>query len=415
MRRLYGKLHLIDLAGSEDNRLTNNTGLRIVESSSINSSLFTLGKVVEALNKGKSRIPYRDSPLTRLLQDSLGGTSYSVLIANIAPSKMYFNNTLQTLNFASKSRKVINNPIVQEQKEVIHSPQNYITSALKMGIITTRSRGSTDNDYTTFSPNPLIQSWVEDIQMDLIDRVDGLCNKVNQTNNYNEDLDEKLLPKDFYLDSELDYVVKQYILSKTSNNLELIHNHYTKIQNMLMDKYMEFDTEHQLQLSDHEYSSEYDEMDGDNQYPIAPNNCKDEEIPSCDNQNEKTEIYDITQQFAAISCTPRQIELPNSLVNEIPHNPITEHVLHNITNQESNTSPLLDKKENNIDKILYLLNHADVKTLKEKLSKIGDKKAQNIVRYRNNYGLFTSIEQLNQIKGIGTRLIKYFLESNKDL
>jgi len=112
---IKAKLHLIDLAGSEDNRHTNNHGLRMTESSSINTSLFVLGKVVGALNDGAVRVPYRDSKLTRLLQDSLGGKSNAVLIANIAPGVSYFSETTRTLNFASKSRRIVNKPVVHEQ------------------------------------------------------------------------------------------------------------------------------------------------------------------------------------------------------------------------------------------------------------------------------------------------------------
>lgn len=67
-RQREGKLYLIDLAGSEDNRRTGNQGIRLKESGAINTSLFVLGKVVDALNQGLPRIPYRDSKLTRLLQ-----------------------------------------------------------------------------------------------------------------------------------------------------------------------------------------------------------------------------------------------------------------------------------------------------------------------------------------------------------
>eukprot|EP01104_Vermistella_antarctica_P018143 TRINITY_DN6629_c0_g1_i1.p1 TRINITY_DN6629_c0_g1~~TRINITY_DN6629_c0_g1_i1.p1 ORF type:complete len:565 (+),score=86.79 TRINITY_DN6629_c0_g1_i1:74-1768(+) len=108
-QRLRGKLHLIDLAGSEDNRRTANTGVRLVESSNINTSLFVLGKVVNALNSGGSqRVPYRDSKLTRLLQDSLGGKARAILVACIDPSAASYSHTCNTLNFASKSRTVVN-------------------------------------------------------------------------------------------------------------------------------------------------------------------------------------------------------------------------------------------------------------------------------------------------------------------
>ena len=102
------KLHLIDLAGNEDNRKTDNRGARMTESVNINSSLLALAKVVQALNDGEKRIPYRESKLTRLLQDSLGGHSVGIMIANVAPGLTHFLNTYNTLNFATKSRQVVN-------------------------------------------------------------------------------------------------------------------------------------------------------------------------------------------------------------------------------------------------------------------------------------------------------------------
>ena len=105
-----GKLNLIDLAGSENNKKTGNQGIRMTESTNINKSLLALGKVINALVKNQ-RVPYRDSKLTRFLQDSLGGNSLSVLIANIASSYKHFQETNNTLNFASKSRQIVNKPI----------------------------------------------------------------------------------------------------------------------------------------------------------------------------------------------------------------------------------------------------------------------------------------------------------------
>ena len=107
-----GKLHLCDLAGSEDNRQTGNQGLRLQESSSINTSLFTLGLVVEALRTGRGRVPYRDSKLTRFLQDSLGGSSFGLMIANVAPGPKMAADTQRTLAFAAKSREVVNMPVL---------------------------------------------------------------------------------------------------------------------------------------------------------------------------------------------------------------------------------------------------------------------------------------------------------------
>ncbi|KAA0725553.1 Kinesin-like protein KIF22 [Triplophysa tibetana] len=114
-RQQTGKLYLVDLAGSEDNRRTGNQGIRLKESGAINLSLFTLSKVVDALNAGAGgRVPYRDSKLTRLLQDSLGGSAHSVMITNIAPEYSYYFDTFTALNFAAKSKQIVNRPFVRE-------------------------------------------------------------------------------------------------------------------------------------------------------------------------------------------------------------------------------------------------------------------------------------------------------------
>eukprot|EP01105_Mastigella_eilhardi_P028129 TRINITY_DN9067_c0_g1_i1.p1 TRINITY_DN9067_c0_g1~~TRINITY_DN9067_c0_g1_i1.p1 ORF type:complete len:1043 (-),score=358.10 TRINITY_DN9067_c0_g1_i1:61-2979(-) len=114
-KKLSSKIYLIDLAGSEDNRRAENKGVRMTESTNINQSLFVLAKVVNALNKGQERVPYRDSKLTRLLKDSLGGSSMSLMIANIGPSGDQFFDTRNTLKFASKSRKIANVVVVNEE------------------------------------------------------------------------------------------------------------------------------------------------------------------------------------------------------------------------------------------------------------------------------------------------------------
>lgn len=86
----------------------------MAESGAINKSLFVLGQVVEALNKNYSRIPYRDSKITRLLQDSLGGRAIGVMIACISPEEEHYLDTFNTLNFASKSSLIKNVAVINE-------------------------------------------------------------------------------------------------------------------------------------------------------------------------------------------------------------------------------------------------------------------------------------------------------------
>ncbi|KIJ38885.1 hypothetical protein M422DRAFT_230962 [Sphaerobolus stellatus SS14] len=112
---LIGKVNLVDLAGSENNKLTGNDPSRMAESSAINKSLTVLGQVVHALNTGASRIPYRDSKLTRILQDALGGSSIGLLICNLAPGVKFRQDTLNTLNFATRTKQIENRPVVNER------------------------------------------------------------------------------------------------------------------------------------------------------------------------------------------------------------------------------------------------------------------------------------------------------------
>ena len=111
-----GKLNLVDLAGSERIRITGTTGQQLEESKKINKSLLCLGNVINALTdkKGKNYIPYRDSKLTRLLQDSLGGNCKTTMIAMISPSQDAFSESLSTLYFAQRAKKIKNRPIINE-------------------------------------------------------------------------------------------------------------------------------------------------------------------------------------------------------------------------------------------------------------------------------------------------------------
>ena len=110
-----GKLNLVDLAGSERQSKTGATGDRLKEATKINLSLAALGNVISALVDGKSsHIPYRDSKLTRLLQNSLGGNAKTVMCANAGPADYNYDETLSTLRYANRAKNIKNKPKINE-------------------------------------------------------------------------------------------------------------------------------------------------------------------------------------------------------------------------------------------------------------------------------------------------------------
>lgn len=110
-----GRLNLVDLAGSERQSKTHSEGERLKEATKINLSLSALGNVISALVDGKStHIPYRDSKLTRLLQDSLGGNAKTVMVANIGPASYNYDETLSTLRYANRAKNIKNKPKINE-------------------------------------------------------------------------------------------------------------------------------------------------------------------------------------------------------------------------------------------------------------------------------------------------------------
>lgn len=125
------KIHLVDLAGSERAHSTGASGERLKEGAHINKSLVTLGSVISTLaeystlssfhqgsTKKKYYIPYRNSVLTWLLKDSLGGNSKTIMIAAISPADCNYSETLSTLRYANRAKNIINKPTVNEDPNV---------------------------------------------------------------------------------------------------------------------------------------------------------------------------------------------------------------------------------------------------------------------------------------------------------
>ena len=134
---VISKLQLVDLAGSERVGLTGNTGIAYKESVDINKSLLTLRKVINGLsdrkNKNKQHIPYRESKLTCLLKQSLGGNSYWLMIACLPPSDKYLDENISTLTYATKASYISNEPNKNEdpRMKIIHELRKKVASLEK--------------------------------------------------------------------------------------------------------------------------------------------------------------------------------------------------------------------------------------------------------------------------------------------
>jgi hypothetical protein len=104
----YGKLTLVDLAGSEKVAKSGSTGEKLEQAKKINFSLSALGHVIDALAEKRPHVPYRDSRLTRILENSLGGNCRTTLLVACSPSGTSFPESLSSLRFAARAKKVCN-------------------------------------------------------------------------------------------------------------------------------------------------------------------------------------------------------------------------------------------------------------------------------------------------------------------
>ena len=198
------KISLVDLAGSERVTSTGATGARLKEGAEINRSLSTLGRVIAALadlSSGKKgmKVPYRDSVLTWLLKDSLGGNSMTAMIAAISPADINFEETLSTLRYADSAKRIKNHAVVNED------PNARMIRELKEELAQLRSKlaggiGTAPAEEIYPEGTPLDQQFVSIIQADgSIKRVskaeiqDQLSQSEKLYKDLNQTWEEKLL------------------------------------------------------------------------------------------------------------------------------------------------------------------------------------------------------------------------------
>ena len=193
-----GKLYLVDLAGSEKISKTGSTGITLEEAKIINKSLSTLGMVINALTDGKStHIPYRESKLTRVLQESLGGNSKTCLIITCSPSQYNESETLSTLRFGTRAKKMKNKPKINKEvtvQEFFINKNGLVVPETKDNLIidtfNNNNNEKIENDNNLISENVLINAN-NDLN-EIEKKYSGILEKMNELEGEKSDIVSKL-------------------------------------------------------------------------------------------------------------------------------------------------------------------------------------------------------------------------------
>lgn len=214
---ITSKLHLIDLAGSENVQKSEVQGIALSEAQNINKSLSCLGNVIYALTeKGRDHIPYRDSKLTYLLQDSLGGNSKTILIATVSNC---FSDTINTLKFAKRAKAIKNAPKINKYESTASLLQTIET--LKQRILFLENELQKDKNTTKDIDDICIKSeYIDFLEI----RCDSLENKVNLTEKTDKKVTEKTKElKDLFLKQrELCKKTSEELYNERLKNLSLV-------------------------------------------------------------------------------------------------------------------------------------------------------------------------------------------------
>uniref|UniRef100_A0A060TGD8 Kinesin-like protein KIP1 n=1 Tax=Blastobotrys adeninivorans TaxID=409370 RepID=A0A060TGD8_BLAAD len=152
-----GKLNLVDLAGSENINRSGAENKRAREAGMINQSLLTLGRVINALVERSPHIPYRESKLTRILQDSLGGATKTCIIATVSPAKTSMDETLSTLDYANRAKSIKNQPQVNQTLSKQAHIMDYVKEIERLKADLNATRQKTGVFLTEESYNSLVE------------------------------------------------------------------------------------------------------------------------------------------------------------------------------------------------------------------------------------------------------------------
>lgn len=381
-RRQTGKLYLVDLAGSEDNRRTGNQGIRLKESGAINLSLFTLSKVVDSLNSGTTgRVPYRDSKLTRLLQDSLGGSAHSVMITNIAPEYKYYFDTFSALNFAAKSKLIVNKPFTRETVAIPAIQVKRTREDHEAGSSGNEPQKKRQKDEKKAEPSASslhVHSLAEPSVMDRLIALEKLMMSCQDKDRLNmlKDVAQSRKEIQELKEKQKEFESKAMLLSRLAGENSGISPH-SGFKNT-----------------------------------VAPLQRK----PLLDSKNNKQKAVvqplqvsqlQPLQQLAVVKKQSVCVKKDPKLLEQLEPLDGKENIMERGWESHLDTTVLEQSRK----KILQILNSGSLKELKS-LQQIGDKKAKLILGWREIHGDFTKVEDLGKVEGMTEKRFASFMKAN---
>ena len=364
--------HIIDLAGSERQNKTGTTGERTREAGSINKSLLNLSIVIREIINNKKQIPYRDSKLTHLLRDSLGGNAKTTIIAAVSPFDCNLSETISTLNFAQNAKKVKNHAVVNEELSGLENAREMkilkkYNSVLEENLRLKQELIKYQKD------NSNLVYCLKDVEG--IDKgLDEFLKEMNNLQEKNAKLRDKIEK------SELEIKIRE---KKIESLKEQITNYIQNLRNLIREK-NDYMTKNII-LSGQIKEEENEKIKLENNYKeqisiLEQNNIQTEQII----KNKGLMIDDLTQKLNEYM---NQISLKDKQINELMINiQKKQNEINEINNQKNNEKlkiENLNKKINQLN-IENELKQKEIDELRKNNNDIKDKGKNLLKKYDEN-------------------------------
>ena len=364
--------HIIDLAGSERQNKTGTTGERTREAGSINKSLLNLSIVIREIINNKKQIPYRDSKLTHLLRDSLGGNAKTTIIAAVSPFDQNLSETISTLNFAQNAKKVKNHAVVNEELSGLENAREMkilkkYNSVLEENLRLKQELIKYQKD------NSNLVYCLKDVEG--IDKgLDEFLKEMNNLQEKNAKLRDKIEK------SELEIKIRE---KKIESLKEQINNYIQNLRNLIREK-NDYMTKNII-LSGQIKEEENEKLKLENHYKeqisiLEQNNIQTEQII----KNKGLMIDDLTQKLNEYM---NQISAKDKQINELMVNiQKKQNEINEIDNQKNNEKQKIDnliKKINQLN-IENELKQKEIDELRKNNNDIKDKGKNLLKKYDEN-------------------------------